>query len=80
MPDFQKCGGQPKARKIANMAQKWHWIDSIDLWRNWAKGEIIQKGLIPLPEQLGLGVGMNDDAARKAQAPGTPWFGPTRRR
>jgi galactonate dehydratase len=62
------------------LTQEWHWIDSLDLWRNWVKeGEIIQKGYIPLPERPGIGVEMNDDAARKAQVPGTPWFEPTRR-
>jgi galactonate dehydratase len=60
------------------LAQEWHWIDSLDLWRNWAKeGDIIQKGHIPLPDRPGLGVEMNEDAARKAQVPGTPWFEPT---
>lgn len=63
------------------LVQEWHWIDSIDLWRNWVKeGEIIQKGFIALPERPGLGVEMNDDGARKAQVPGTPWFEPTARR
>ncbi len=62
------------------LVQEWHWIDSRDLWRNWVKeGEIIQKGFIPLPERPGIGVEMNDDAAKKAQVPGTPWFEPTRR-
>src|SRR5690349_15048698 len=62
------------------LVQEWHWIDSLDLWRNWVKeGEIIQKGFIPLPERPGIGVEMNDDGARKAQVPGTPWFEPTRR-
>ena len=28
------------------LAQEWHWIDSLDLWRNWVKeGEIIAEGL-----------------------------------
>src|SRR5579864_7668781 len=59
------------------LAQEWHWIDSLDLWRNWVKqGEIIQKGFITPPDRPGLGVEMNDDAARKAQVPGTPWFEP----
>ncbi len=59
------------------LMQEWHWIDSLDLWRNWVKeGEIIQKGYIPLPERAGIGVEMNEDAARKAQVPGTPWFEP----
>jgi galactonate dehydratase len=61
------------------LVQEWHWIDSLDLWRNWVKeGEIIQKGYIPLPERPGIGVEMNEDGARKAQMPGTPWFEPTR--
>jgi galactonate dehydratase len=57
------------------LVQEWHWIDSPDLWRNWVKeGQIINKGFIDIPERAGLGVEMNDDAARKAQVPGTPWF------
>lgn len=57
------------------LVQEWHWIDSPDLWRNWVKeGEIIQKGYITPPERAGLGVEMNDDGARKAQVPNTPWF------
>lgn len=60
------------------LAQEWHWIDSPDLWRNWVKeGDIIQRGFIPVPDRPGIGVEMNDDAARKAQVPGTPWFEPT---
>jgi galactonate dehydratase len=62
------------------LVQEWHWIDSQDLWRNWVKeGDIIQKGFIPLPERPGLGVEMNEEVAKKAQVPGTPWFEPTRR-
>jgi len=62
------------------LVQEWHWIDSLDLWRNWVKeGEIIQKGFISMPERPGIGVEMNDEAARKAQVPGTPWFEPARR-
>ena len=38
------------------------------------EGEIIDNGFITLPDRDGLGVEMNDDAARKAQVPGTPWF------
>jgi L-alanine-DL-glutamate epimerase-like enolase superfamily enzyme len=45
--------------------QEWHWIDSLPLWRN---------RVIELPERAGLGVEMDDDAGRKAQVPGTPWF------
>jgi galactonate dehydratase len=62
------------------LVQEWHWIDSPDLWRNWVKeGEIIQKGFINMPERPGLGVEMNEEGARKAQVPGTPWFEPVRR-
>jgi galactonate dehydratase len=62
------------------LVQEWHWVDSLDLWRNWVKeGEIIQKGFIALPDRPGIGVELNDDGARKAQVPGTPWFEPTRR-
>jgi galactonate dehydratase len=57
------------------LVQEWHWIDSLDLWRNWVKeGEIIQKGFIHIPERAGIGVEMNEEAVRKAQVPGTPWF------
>ena len=57
------------------LVQEWHWIDSPDLWRNWVKeGDIIQKGFITLPDRAGLGVEMNEEGARKAQVPGTPWF------
>jgi galactonate dehydratase len=59
------------------LVQEWHWIDSLPLWRNWVKeGEIIDKGFITLPDRAGLGVEMNEDGARKAQVPGTPWFAP----
>ena len=62
------------------LVQEWHWIDSLDLWRNWVKeGEIIQKGFITMPERAGIGVEMNDEGARKAQVPGTPWFEPAQR-
>ena len=62
------------------LVQEWHWIDSPELWRNWVKeGEIIQKGYITPPDRPGLGVEMNDDGARKAQVPGTPWFEPVKR-
>ena len=61
------------------LVQEWHWIDSLPLWRNWVKeGEIIEKGYITMPERAGIGVEMNDDGARKAQVPGTPWFEPAR--
>lgn len=58
---------------------EWHWIDHMNLWRTWVKeGEIIHKGFIEIPERPGIGVEMDDDAARKAQVPGTPWFEPSK--
>ena len=62
------------------LVEEWHWIDSLDLWRNWVKeGDIIQKGYIAVPDRPGIGVEMNDESARKAQVPGTPWFEPVKR-
>ena len=56
---------------------EWHWIDYLPLWRSWVKeGEIIDKGFITMPERAGIGVEMDDEAARKAQVRGTPWFEP----
>ena len=75
MASAQVCAAIPNF-----LVQEWHWIDSLDLWRNWVKeGEIIQKGFITIPERAGLGVEMNDEGARKAQVPGTPWFESTKR-
>jgi len=74
MATAQVCAAIPNF-----LVQEWHWIDSLDLWRNWVKeGEIIQKGYIQLPERAGIGVEMNEDGARNAQVPGTPWFEPMR--
>ena len=62
------------------LVQEWHWIDTPDLWKNWVKeGEIIEKGYITLPDRPGIGVEMNEEGARKAQVPGTPWFEPAAR-
>ena len=56
---------------------EWHWINHLDLWKDFAKeGEIIVNGYITLPDRPGIGVEMNEAAARKAQVPGTPWFEP----
>ncbi len=58
---------------------EWHWIDHLPLWRSWVKeGEIIDKGFITMPERAGIGVEMDDEAARRAQLPGTPWFEPSK--
>lgn len=70
MATAQVCAAIPNF-----LVQEWHWVDSVPLWRNWIKeGEIIDKGFIAIPERAGLGVEMNDEGARKAQVPGTPWF------
>ena len=62
------------------LVQEFHWIDSLPLWRNWVKeGDIIEKGYITPPERPGIGVEMNEEGARKAQVPGTPWFEPVKR-
>jgi galactonate dehydratase len=54
---------------------EWHWINHPDLWKNWVKeGEIIEKGFVTVPDRPGIGVEMNEEAARSAQMPGTPWF------
>ena len=56
---------------------EWHWINHLDAWKNWVKeGEIIEKGYITVPNRPGIGVEMNDQAARRSQVPGTPWFAP----
>jgi L-alanine-DL-glutamate epimerase-like enolase superfamily enzyme len=54
---------------------EWHWINHLDLWKNWVKeGEIIEKGFVTIPDRPGIGVEMNEEAARSAQIAGTPWF------
>ena len=54
---------------------EWHWIQRLEVWRNFVtEGEIIEKGFIAVPDRPGLGVEMNEEAARKAQVPDTPWF------
>jgi galactonate dehydratase len=58
---------------------EWHWIQRLDLWRNFVKeGEIIEKGFVTVPDRPGIGVEMDDQGARKAQVPGTPWFEPSK--
>jgi galactonate dehydratase len=58
---------------------EWHWISRLPLWRSFVKeGEIIHNGFITLPDRPGIGVEMDEEAARKAQVPNTPWFEPSR--
>jgi len=42
------------------------------------EGEIIQKGYVTLTDKPGLGIDMNEEAARKAQILGTTWFEPNK--
>jgi galactonate dehydratase len=54
---------------------EWHWIGRLPLWRDFVKeGEIMEKGFVAVPDRPGLGVEMNEEAARRAQVPDTPWF------
>jgi len=54
---------------------EWHWINFLDTWKNFVKeGEIISNGHITVTDRPGIGVEMNEAAARKSQIPGTPWF------
>jgi galactonate dehydratase len=56
---------------------EWHWVNHAELWNNWVKeGNIIEKGMVTVPDRPGLGVEMDDDTAKKAQMPGTSWFEP----
>ena len=57
---------------------EWHWIQRLDLWRSFVQeGEIIEKGFVAVPDRPGIGVEMNEEAARKAQVPGSSWFEPS---
>jgi galactonate dehydratase len=59
------------------LACEWHWINHKDLWKSWVKeGEIIVNGFVTPPDKPGLGVEMDEEVAKKAQIPGTPWFEP----
>ena len=57
------------------LACEWHWINHLDLWKAWVKeGEIIVNGYVTPTDKPGLGVEINEEVAKKAQIPGTPWF------
>lgn len=54
---------------------EWHWISRLKLWKDFVKeGEIIEKGYVTVTDRPGLGVEMNEEAARKSQMPGSKWF------
>jgi galactonate dehydratase len=57
------------------LACEWHWINHLDTWKTFVKeGEIIVNGHVTPTEKPGLGVEMDEEAAKKVQIPGTPWF------
>lgn len=54
---------------------EWHWISRLQAWKDFVKeGEIIEKGYVTVTDRPGIGVEMNDEAARKLVMPGTKWF------
>jgi galactonate dehydratase len=59
------------------MVLEWHWISRLKLWKEFVKeGEIIEKGFVTVPDRPGIGVEMNEEAAKTAQVPNTSWFRP----
>jgi galactonate dehydratase len=59
------------------LALEWHWFPRLPQWRNFVKeGEIIEKGYITVSDRPGVGVEVNDEAAKKYMMPGTTWFEP----
>jgi galactonate dehydratase len=57
------------------LACEWHWINHLDTWKTFVKeGEIIVNGYVTPTDKPGLGVEMDEEAAKKVQIPGTPWF------
>ena len=54
---------------------EWHWISRLQVWKDFVKeGEIIDKGYVTITDRPGIGVEMNEEAARKVQMPNTKWF------
>ena len=61
------------------MVLEWHWISRLKLWKEFVKeGEIIEKGFVTVTDRPGIGVEMNEEAAKTAQVPNTSWFQPGR--
>jgi len=57
------------------LALEWHWLRDLSLWRKFVKeGEIIDRGFVTVTDRPGIGVELDEEAARSAQVPGTPWF------
>ena len=54
---------------------EWHWIQNLALWKDFVKeGDIFDKGWVPVTDKPGIGLEMNEEAVKKVQVPGTPWF------
>ena len=54
---------------------EWHWLQHLRLWRDFVEeGAIFEKGYITVPDRPGIGLEMNEEAARGAQVRGTSWF------
>lgn len=54
---------------------EWHWITRLQAWKDFVKeGDIIEKGWVNITDRPGIGVEMNDAAARKLVLRGTKWF------
>src|SRR5690242_725861 len=61
------------------LVRECHLINFHHLWKNsLEEDEILQKGYVTVSHQPGIHVELNDEAARKALVPGTPWFGPNK--
>lgn len=54
---------------------EWHWITRLQAWKDFVnEGDIIEKGWVNITDRPGIGVEMNDAAARKLVLRGTKWF------
>ena len=70
---FSVCASVPNF-----LVCEWHWINHLDLWKSFVKeGEIISEGHITIPDRPGIGVEIDERAARQAQVPDTGWFEPS---
>lgn len=57
------------------IALEWHWMRHWGLWKNFVQeGNVMERGFIAVGDRPGLGVTMNEEAAKKFRVPGTPWF------
>ena len=56
---------------------EWHWRSRLDQWRELATNDNaeIRDGHITIPDDPGIGVDLDLDAARKYRVPDMPFFG-----